>query len=1062
MNSKLHQKLILRAGALLLGGAILYLLLNFDPVVPVTAQNAPATNAPPTGSPTNIVSTNTTAANAVPSGTNSAALTTNAAARPPARPPGAPGAPGGAPSAEVASDGTMQVSFQNANVDMIVQWLAKATGKSVVKHPRVQCQLTIVSSKPVLQREAINLIYRALSLEGFTTIESSNTIFIVPEGQEPKLTPQLVDGAPGELPEGRQRLIRIFQLEHVQPTEVRDKIKTVLSDKATIEVVDRANQLIITDYTDNIRLATELIKELDVTSISDITIEFFPLKHARAEEISTLLAQVLNAQVISSARPASASGPSMPPSRPGPNMRPPGGPPPPGPQPSPSPSPDNATASASSSASSQVKIWPDGNFNRLIVAAPRARMQEVRELLEILDVEKTKDVTVRVLPLQNVSAEDLVREISPLFQKMSGKGETDRIDVTANLRSNSLIILSSEENFRAIERLVASLDREEAQEKVLRTFQLSNADAEDVAKQIRDLGQDQASNQRYPFIYFSSQPAPRDSKKTSVVADRRRNTVIVQAPPDAMDDIAKLIEVLDAPVNDNSLAPKIFRLKYVSATDIEDVLNELFLQRQQQRTYWDPYMSLLDNRNDQGSGGKLFGKVRITSEPYSNSIIITSNSPESLAAVEEVLQQLDSPTQAGETTMRITLNFARATTVASSVNILFAKAGSPPLRPVNQQQQPQTDPRLQQPQNAFSQNTFVLEQETKEDVYYPWLGGQQENNFGRFGESGRGATRPVSDLVGRVRVVADRRSNSLLITSNLHFFPQILKLIGELDTPTPQVLIEAKIIEVASDFRDKLGVRWSPDGRTFTGEDLDDSVLINSGAAFEKVFTGTVMGNSLKSGVFDAAVNLDVLVQFLRKNADAKVLAEPQLNIADNELGKLFVGAQVPFLSGSLNTDVGGRNDTFQYRDVGIILEVTPHINSTDEIALKIRTESSSIRNGETLFGGAILDTRNFRTDLMVKNGETIVLGGIIQREQTDVRRRVPGLGSIPGLGWAFRKKDKVSREVELMVLLKPRVTRTPEQVRELLREVEEKAPLIRKWNEDQPAVPPAATEKSS
>jgi hypothetical protein len=148
------------------------------------------------------------------------------------------------------------------------------------------------------------------------------------------------------------------------------------------------------------------------------------------------------------------------------------------------------------------------------------------------------------------------------------------------------------------------------------------------------------------------------------------------------------------------------------------------------------------------------------------------------------------------------------------------------------------------------------------------------------------------------------------------------QLIGEMDAPTAQVLIEARIIEVGSDFRDKLGVRWSADGENaFSDEDKDGALLINSSSSHKKVFAGLPGGGSFKSGVIDASMNLDVLVQFLRKNTDATVLAEPQLNIADNELGKLFVGAQVPFISGSLNTDVGGRNDTFQYKDVGVILE---------------------------------------------------------------------------------------------------------------------------------------------
>src|SRR6059036_2494177 len=105
--------------------------------------------------------------------------------------------------------------------------------------------------------------------------------------------------------------------------------------------------------------------------------------------------------------------------------------------------------------------------------------------------------------------------------------------------------------------------------------------------------------------------------------------------------------------------------------------------------------------------------------------------------------------------------------------------------------------------------------------------------------SGTTRTRPVSDLVGRVRVVPDQRSNGLLISANVHFFPQVLKLIEELDAPTAQVLIEARIVEVSSDFLDKLGVRWSPDSsRTFTTDDLDNSVLGTARANYVKGFGG--------------------------------------------------------------------------------------------------------------------------------------------------------------------------------------------------------------------------------
>lgn len=980
-----------------------------------TLAQAPATNTPP--------ATNAPPAAAVP---------------PPGAIPGTPGQPPGG-----ADDG--QLSFQNANVDMVVQWLAKITGKSVVKHPRVQCQLTIVGSKNMKPRDQINLVYRALALEGFSAIETSQSILIVPEGSEPKTTPELVNGNLDNLPEGRQRLVRIFELKHLAPADARDRIKTALSEKSSVELNDRANQIIITDYTDNIRLAGELLKELDVVSSSDIAVEFFQLKHGEADEIAAMLGQILNAQINVGTGASSGSSSSSSSSRRPDGM-------PPGmmmPTPSPQPSSSGAPAQPSGNAASPIKIWPDRIANQLIVAAPKSKMPEVKELLATLDADKPQDVTVRTITLKNVNAEDFVREMSQLFQRMSGKSARDRLEVSANSRSNSLIIFSSEENFKVIQNLVDGLDSEDAQERATKAFPLVNADAEDVAKQLQDLSQDQGRS-TYPFFFYSSSMMNRgDNKKVNVVADRRRNTVIVQAPPAAMQDLAKLIATLDEPISDSALAPRIYKMKYVSAVDIADVLNELFVKKTtQQRQYWDPYLDMMNqNRDRDTAGGKLFGKVRITSEPYSNSIIITSNSAENLKAIEEVLEQLDSPSQAGDTTMRVTLNFAKAVTVASSLNILFAKGGSPPLRQVQQpQQQPQQGGRQQTPDQT--QTSFGLEAEAKEDGYFPWIGGQQENAFGRDGQQ---TQRPVSDLVGRVRVVPDRRSNSLLITANLHFFPQIMKLIGDLDAPTPQVLIEARIVEVASDFRDKLGVRWAPDGRVFTGEDLENAATIQTSTMFKEIFAGNAAGSSLRSGVLESSINVDFLVQFLRKNLNAKVLAQPQINVADNEVGKLFVGSRVPFISGTLNTDNGAQNNSFQYRDVGIILEVTPRINSSNEIALRISAESSSIRNGETLFGGAILDTRNFRTDLMVEDGQTVILGGIIQREQNETLRKTPGLGSIPGLGWAFKKKDKVAREVELMVFLRTRITRSPEQAAALVREVEKKLPLIRAWEDQNP-----------
>jgi type II secretion system protein D len=630
--------------------------------------------------------------------------------------------------------------------------------------------------------------------------------------------------------------------------------------------------------------------------------------------------------------------------------------------------------------------------------------------------------------------------------------------VTANDRSNSLIILSSEANFNAIVKLVNALDTEDAMDKITRTFPLKNADAQDVAKQLQDLNKDSDSSSRYPYYFFSSdRGSAKGSKKMSVVADRRRNCLIVQAPPAQMDGIAKMIDELDEPVGDDSLAPRIYPLKYVSAVDIEDVLNELFLKKTQQRTYW--YWDENPEAQADRDVGRLYGKVRITSEPYANAIIVTSNSKENLAVVEDVLKQLDQPSEAGESTLRITLKFAKAFTVANSINILFAKNGSPPLRTANQQQPQQPQTTQQKPLSSTSQPAFELERATKEDGYFPWIGGPPDNPRSA---DGRTTARTVSDLVGRVRAVADERGNALLISANVHFFPQVLKLIADLDAPSDQVLIDARLIEVASDYLDKLGVRWSPDGsQTYSAEDFENSILAKTTTRYMQGFGGKTDVNnpssdalaqtltSLRSGVFAGAVSMDFLIQFLHKTTDARILAEPQINIRDNETGRLFVGQQIPIQTASQNNGSIGLQTQFEYKDVGVILEVTPHINNSGDVELKIHAESSVTVPGVTVLGGAVFDTRNFRTDLTAKNGQTLVLGGIIQRQSSEIMWKTPILGDIPGLKWLFNKKDTRNKDVELMVFLRPKVTRNAEDTKELMDEIYQKAPNVKKWKDE-------------
>jgi general secretion pathway protein D len=428
---------------------------------------------------------------------------------------------------------------------------------------------------------------------------------------------------------------------------------------------------------------------------------------------------------------------------------------------------------------------------------------------------------------------------------------------------------------------------------------------------------------------------------------------------------------------------------------------------------------------------------------------------------------LDKPSAAGDTTYHIRLNFGNAQKIANRINILFAKNGSQALRPVTQQNPNSANPQPQQQQQGQqptpSADDFSLEQVVKEDPYYSWLGGPPDAN-GRNGSSDRSNERPVSDLVGKVRVVPDEASSSLLVTANVHLFAQVNKMIEEMDVPPAQVLIDAKLVQVSADYLDQMGIRYSPDGsQVFSGADYQNSLMPSLGGNYTKGFGNntTVNGSggsnmvgtmasaltSMRSGVLSGTVNMDFLIQFLHEKADATVISEPQITISDNDMGKLFVGQSVPIGTGSVNPALGGSSQTITYRNVGVIVEVEPHINDSGDVQLRIRTESSTI-DPTQINSNVVVDAAQFRTELTAKAGETLVLGGIIQKQLTDTIYKTPILGDIPGLKHIFGKHDKSVKRTELLVFLRPKVVRTPEQARVLLEEARKSMSLIQDWEQ--------------
>ncbi|MET0065187.1 MAG: type II secretion system secretin GspD [Candidatus Thiodiazotropha sp.] len=288
-----------------------------------------------------------------------------------------------------------------------------------------------------------------------------------------------------------------------------------------------------------------------------------------------------------------------------------------------------------------------------------------------------------------------------------------------------------------------------------------------------------------------------------------------------------------------------------------------------------------------------------------------------------------------------------------------------------------------------------------------------------------------------VNIQADEAANALIITAPPDVFRSLQAIIRKLDIRRAQVLVEAIIAEVSYDKAKKLGVQWVVDG---TPDGTGPVGVINLGTpsitdvANTYLGTGAVAlgaGTSIGLGRFDSdRINFAALIQALESDTSSNILSTPSLTTLDNQEAEIVIGQNVPFITGSY-TDSGGTSSsvnpfqTVQREDVGLTLKVKPQINEGNSIQLEIEQEISSIDKAASLGTSDIVTKkRTIKTVVMVEDGKTIVLGGLLQEDLQQTEDKVPLLGDIPLLGALFRANTTTKVKRNLMVFLRPVVLR--------------------------------------
>lgn len=314
-----------------------------------------------------------------------------------------------------------------------------------------------------------------------------------------------------------------------------------------------------------------------------------------------------------------------------------------------------------------------------------------------------------------------------------------------------------------------------------------------------------------------------------------------------------------------------------------------------------------------------------------------------------------------------------------------------------------------------------------------------------------------------VQIVPDKATNALVIMAEREDYKVLENIIRQLDIPRAMVYIEALIMEVNTNKDFKLGVEWRGIKDTGSIAGLDGS----GSAAFIGSGTGIIPGTTITNGVASLAFpgglamgilgagieiggvmfpNIGAMVQAYKTDSEVSILSTPQLLTLDNEEAEINVGSNVPYLTRQDTTSqtTSINYNSYEYKDVGVILNITPHINDEGFIRLKLSQEVTKVQSGADKAMPTTLK-RTAKTTVVVKDKATIVIGGLVGDSTDEGTNKVPFLGDVPLLGWLFKARTVKRERTNLYVFLTPHIVRTQQEAailfqskRETMGEVEE------------------------
>jgi type II secretory pathway component GspD/PulD (secretin) len=796
-------------------------------------------------------------------------------------------------------------------------------------------------------------------------------------------------------------------------------------DAMAIAVDTRSNTLMVSASPDNLGLIKEILARVDTVDFMSATdLKIYKLDHARASNLAGVLNQYFQARRTADAASLNAPERSMP-----------------------------------------VAVIPDTRLNAILATGSKEAIDTLDRIVPQLDAEdRLAQLNFRVFPLKQATAIRMQDTLQKLFANRPprARGEpTDPITVVADAWVNAIIVGAVVEDMSMVDSLITRLDTTQAELGLtVEVIALAKADARRVAQTVQGLFREGTQGGPIPIV---------------VSADERVNALVVSAGATDLKRIRDVVSKLDTDQTARVSEIRVLPLKYARAETMAQVLNTSLNTKPTPLSELSPNaQSVLQfvTRTEDGRElvtAALKEAILITPDSRMNALVV-SGPVDYMGLLEQIVSRLDNSSPREARIKVFSLRNADAQQTAQLLLSMFrmqAGGASGPnqrtiqytlMRPAqdgtvsagasavigSEEQSALTvsvDPRtntllvggtehyvgLVEQIIETLDSSEALERRTEvyrlKNAQAPDVGSAIRNFLDQERQRvtqvlGTDAVGTAQRLLEReVAIVPEQVSNTLLLSASPRYFDQIHEIIEELDQPQSQVLIQVMLAEVTLDSTRDLGFEWSfaknvgGGWNVGTGTDFALPTALNNFGGYSALVTGN---------------NVTFLLRALENEGRVEVLSRPQILTSDNKAASINIGQRVPLITGSQLTPQGGTVNTFDYRDVGVNLTVTPRITGDGFVKIDVGATNSSLSSSSVEINERatvpIINERRASTTVTVQSGQTVVIGGLIGTVDDVRNKKTPFLGDIPGIGFFFRSTSKKSERRELLIMLTPQV----------------------------------------